>query len=64
MIQEKNLMTYISNVPLNIDIALQVKSLGFSVIGNYESKGAKVNLREKNEQMKLLTLSHYTNSLT
>lgn len=42
-------MTYISNVPQNIDLAQQIKALGFTVIGNYESKGAKVNLREKNE---------------
>ena len=39
--------TYMSVAPQPIDINETVKNLGFQVIGKYESKDAKVNLKTK-----------------
>ena len=52
-----------SVAPQPIDINETVKNLGFQVIGKYDSKGAKVNLKTKDILNKQLSLAHYTNSL-
>lgn len=55
--------TYMSVPPQPIDINETVKNLGFKVIGKYDSKDAKVNLKTKDALDRQLSLAHYTNSL-
>lgn len=62
-IQLRDMKTYMSVAPQPIDINETVKNLGFQVIGKYESKDAKVNLKTKDILNKQLSLAHYTNSL-
>jgi hypothetical protein len=46
--RDKKTMTYVSNEPQNFDINDTVTNLDFKVIGNFESKGAKVDLKHNN----------------
>lgn len=57
-----NAKTYISNAPQAFDINEIAKALDFEVIGHFESKDAKVNLRNLQRE-KLFSLSLYANSL-
>lgn len=60
---ELGVRTYISNPPSNKDIVLIVQTLEFKVIGDADSKGAKVSTRQNNFQEQLFSLHLYTNPL-
>ena len=62
-IQLRDLKTYMSVPPQPIDINETVRHLGFQVIGKYEKKDAKVNMKTKDILDRQLCLAHYTNSL-
>jgi hypothetical protein len=57
---KKGIKTYISNAPSNLYLNNTVKHLDFKVIGNYESKTAKVDITDAKTIAKMLSLSHYS----
>lgn len=61
-IARKGHKTYISNTPQNFDIKNIVHHLDFKVI-DLDSKKPKVDLRNTNPTMKMMSLSHYVNPL-
>jgi hypothetical protein len=62
--RENGAKSYVSNIPQPFDINQTAKSLGFEIMGHFESKNAKINVRDiKSQKQNLFSLALYANQI-